>query len=64
MRPPHKLEFSKVLPHVFNEQGAVRAASGLASTQTVERGILGVRAFVHWCEALATDADAATVWLS
>jgi hypothetical protein len=55
----HKLKFSKALPNVFTEHGAIQAANVLASTQAVEMGIYVVRAFVHLREAANLHADLA-----
>jgi hypothetical protein len=54
-----KLKFSKVLPYVFTEHGAIQAANVLASSQAVEMGIYVVRAFVQLREALSTHAEVA-----
>ena len=52
-----KLKFSRTLPHVFTEHGAIQAANVLASTQAVEMGIYVVRAFVRLREMAATHDD-------
>jgi len=54
-----KLKFSKALPYVFTEHGAIQAANVLASGQAVEMGIYVVRAFVHLREAANLHADVA-----
>lgn len=42
-----KLKFSKSLPYVFTEHGAIQAANVLNSTRAVTTGIVVVRAFVQ-----------------
>jgi hypothetical protein len=54
-----KLKFSKVLPYVFSEHGAIQAANVLASPQAVEMGIYVVRAFVQLRQISAAHADLA-----
>lgn len=54
-----KLKFSKALPYVFTEHGAIQAANVLASSQAVEMGIYVVRAFVQLREAASRHADLA-----
>ena len=54
-----KLKFSKSLPYVFTEHGAIQAANVLASSQAVEMGIYVVRAFVQLRQASAVHADLA-----
>lgn len=54
-----KLKYSKALPFVFTEYGAVAIANALASTQAVEMGIYVVRAFVQLRQTLSTNADVA-----
>jgi ORF6N domain len=54
-----KLKFSKALPHVFTEYGAVAIANVLASKQAVEMGIYVVRAFVHLRQSAGIHADLA-----
>jgi hypothetical protein len=54
-----KLKFSKALPYVFTEHGAIQAANVLASSQAVEMGIYVVRAFVHLRQAAGIHADLA-----
>jgi hypothetical protein len=54
-----KLKYSKALPFVFTEYGAVAIANVLASTQAVEMGIYVVRAFVQLRQTLSTNADVA-----
>ncbi len=41
-----KLKFSKTLPYVFTEHGAIMAASVLSSRRAVEMSVFVVRAFV------------------
>ena len=48
------LKFSKALPHVFTEHGAVMLASVLNTPPAVEVSVLVVRAFVRLREILAT----------
>ena len=48
------LRFSKALPHVFTEHGAVMLASVLNTPPAVEVSVLVVRAFVRLREILAT----------
>jgi hypothetical protein len=57
--PLQKLKFSKTLPYVFTEYGAVALANVLASPQAVEMGIYVVRAFVHLRQAASLHADLA-----
>lgn len=40
-----KLKFSKAMPHVFTEHGAIMAASVLSSPRAVEVSVFVVRAF-------------------
>jgi hypothetical protein len=54
-----KLKFSKALPHVFTEHGAIQAANVLASTQAIEMGIYVVRAFVQLRQAASIHSDLA-----
>jgi ORF6N domain len=54
-----KLKFSKALPFVFTEYGAVALANVLASAQAVEMGIYVVRAFVQLRQAATLHADLA-----
>ncbi len=54
-----KLKFSKALPNVFTEHGAIQAANVLASTQAIEMGIYVVRAFVQLRQAATIHADLA-----
>lgn len=42
-----KLKFSRAMPHVFTEHGAIMAASVLSSPRAVEVGVFVVRAFVR-----------------
>lgn len=54
-----KLKFSKSLPFVFSEHGAIQAANVLASTQAVEMGIYIVRAFIQLRQAANLHIDLA-----
>ncbi len=54
-----KLKFSKSLPFVFTEHGAIQAANVLASTQAVEMGIYIVRAFIQLRQAATLHIDLA-----
>lgn len=51
------LKYSRTLPCVFTEHGAIQAANVLASTQAVEMGIYVVRAFVRLREMAAAHDD-------
>ena len=42
-----KLKFSKTLPYVFTEHGAIQAANVLSSKEAIEMGVYIVRAFVR-----------------
>jgi hypothetical protein len=48
-----KLRFSKALPLVFSEHGAIMAASVLNSPKAVEVSVFVVRAFVQLRETIA-----------
>jgi len=50
-----RLKYSRSLPFVFTEHGAIQAANVLASREAVEMGVHVVRAFVHLREAFGTD---------
>jgi len=52
-----RLKFSKSLPFVFTEHGAIQAANVLASPQAVEMGVYVVRAFVRQREILAANRE-------
>lgn len=52
------LKFSKSLPFVFTEHGAIQAASVLASPQAIEVGVYVVRAFVHLREMIISKLRA------
>jgi len=54
-----KLKYSRAMPHVFTEHGAIQVANVLASSQAVEMGIYVVRAFVRLREMAATHGDLA-----
>jgi hypothetical protein len=53
------LKFSKSLPFVFTEHGAIQAANVLNSDQAVEMGVYVVRAFVRLREISLTNKDLA-----
>ena len=52
-----QLKFSKTLPFVFTEHGAIQAANVLASPQAVDMGVYVVRAFVRLREMVASNKD-------
>ncbi len=54
-----KLKFSKALPFVFTEHGAIQAANVLASPQAIEMGVYVVRAFVRLREMIVTNGELA-----
>ena len=54
-----KLKFSKSLPFVFTEHGAIQAANVLASPQAIEVGVYVVRAFVHLREMIISNKELA-----
>lgn len=54
-----KLKFSKSLPYVFTEHGAIQAANVLASPQAIGMGIYVVRAFVQLRQAAISHTDLA-----
>jgi hypothetical protein len=54
-----KLKFSKALPFVFTEHGAIQASNVLASPQAVEMGVYVVRAFVRLREVLTSSRELA-----
>ena len=54
-----KLKFSKALPLVFTEHGAIMAASVLNSPKAVEISVFVVRAFVPLREAIAGHKELA-----
>ena len=54
-----KLKFSKVLPFVFTEHGAIMAASVLNSPKAVEVSVFVVRAFVQLREVIAGHKELA-----
>lgn len=54
-----KLKFSKTLPFVFTEHGAIQAANVLASPQAIEIGLYVVRAFVRLREVILSNKDLA-----
>ncbi len=43
----HKLKYSRMLPYVFTEHGAIMAATVINSPRAVEMGVFVVRAFVN-----------------
>ncbi len=53
------LKFSKALPSVFTEHGAIMAASVLNSPKAVEVSVFVVRAFVKLREAIAGHKEIA-----
>ena len=53
------LKFSKSLPHVFTEHGAIMAASVLNSPKAVEVSVFVVRAFVQLREVIAGHKELA-----
>jgi hypothetical protein len=53
------LKYSKALPLVFTEHGAIQAANVLASPRAVEMGIYVVRAFVRLKQASTSHAELA-----
>lgn len=55
----NKLKFSKSLPFVFTEHGAIQASNVLASAQAVEMGVYVVRAFVRLREVLGSSRELA-----
>ena len=54
-----KLKFSKSLPYVFTEHGAIMAASVLSSAKAVEVSVFVVRAFVKLREVIAGHKELA-----
>ncbi len=54
-----KLKFSRSLPFVFTEHGAIQAANILSSPQAIEMGIYVVRAFVRLREVLSSSRELA-----
>jgi hypothetical protein len=54
-----KLKFSKALPFVFTEHGAIMAASVLNSPKAVEVSVFVVRAFVQLRETIAGHKELA-----
>ncbi|MFZ6747946.1 ORF6N domain-containing protein [Undibacterium sp. Ren11W] len=54
-----KLKFSKTLPFVFTEHGAIQAANVINSEQAVEIGVYVVRAFVRLRELALSNKDLA-----
>ncbi len=54
-----KLKYSKALPHVFTEHGAIMAASVLNSPKAVEVSVSVVRAFVQLREVVAGHKELA-----
>ncbi len=53
------LKFSKALPYVFTEHGAIQAANVLNSPRAAEMGIYVVRAFVQLRDLLAGNKELA-----
>lgn len=54
-----KLKFSRALPFVFTEHGAIQASNVLSSAQAVEMGVYVVRAFVRLREELGSSRELA-----
>ena len=54
-----RLRFSKSLPYVFTEHGAIQAANVLNSEQAVEVGLYVVRAFVRLREMIVSNKELA-----
>ncbi len=54
-----KLKFSKVLPYVFTEHGAIMAASVLNTPRAIAASIFVVRAFIKLREVMATQKELA-----
>jgi hypothetical protein len=54
-----KLKYSKAMPYVFTEHGALMAASVLNTGRAVEFSVFIVRAFVHLREALTKHGELA-----
>lgn len=54
-----KLKFSRALPFVFTEHGAIQASNVLSSDQAVEMGVYVVRAFVRLREELGSSRELA-----
>ncbi len=54
-----RLRFSKALPHVFTEHGAIMAASVLNSQRAVEVSVFVVRAFVKLRQVIGVHAELA-----
>ena len=54
-----KLKFSKTLPFVFTEHGAIQAANVLSSKEAIEMGVYIVRAFVRLRELVLSHQDLA-----
>lgn len=52
-----KLKFSKTLPFVFTEHGAIQAANVINSEQAIEIGVYVVRAFVRLRELVSSNKD-------
>lgn len=52
-----KLKFSKALPFVFMEHGAIQAANVLSSKEAIEMGVYIVRAFVRLRELVLSHQD-------
>ena len=55
-----RLKFSKALPYVFTEHGALMAASVLNSRRAVEMSVFVVRAFVKLRQAVRQDKELAS----
>lgn len=54
-----KLRYSRTLPYVFTEHGAIMAASVLNSERAIEMGVFVVRAFVSLRRTIASQQELA-----
>jgi hypothetical protein len=55
-----RLKYSRTLPFVFTEHGAIQASNVLASPQAIEMGLYVVRTFVRLREVLASHKELAS----
>jgi hypothetical protein len=53
----NKLKYSKALPYVFTEHGAIMAANVLNSGRAVQMGVFVVRAFVNLRRSVASHQE-------
>lgn len=53
------LKYSRALPHVFTEHGAIMAATVLNTSRAIEASVFVVRAFVRLREMVATHKELA-----